>query len=182
MKSYLGTVTAGDISRRGKHLRYLTPRGILSWEAWASDTPNRLLTKSLLQLVRRVTIECRPGNLLVNCRQLWVANENYYRVYASIQSCRQCRPSWTIRWFFVSKYASSQSIGDVIRMSRLPPYRVLRTKMSVSVVNDVHTGKVPSYLSRERLQTVQVIFVSKEHYRWGGNPSRVISVRVSSQR
>ena len=60
MKSYLGTVTAGDSSQRGKHLRYLTPRGILSWEAWASDAPNRLLTKSLLQLVRRVTIECHP--------------------------------------------------------------------------------------------------------------------------
>lgn len=170
MKSYLGTVIAGDSSQRGKHFRYLTPRGILSWEAWASDTTNRLLTKSLLQLVRRVTMECHPGNLLVNCRQRWVANENCHRVHAHIQPCRQCRPPWTIRWFFVSKYASSQSSGVVIRMSRLPPYRVLCTKMSVNVVNDVHTGKVPGYLSRERFQTVQVVFVSKDCYRWGGIP------------
>ena len=171
MKSYLGTVTAGDSSQRGKHLRYLTPRGILSWEAWASDAPNRLLTKSLLQLVRRVTIECHPGNLLVNCRQRWVTNENYHRVHARIQPCRQCRHPWTIRWFFVSKYASSQSSGVVIRMSRLPPYRVLCTKMSVNVVNDVHTEKVPGYLSRERFQTVQVVFVSK----------RLLSMRRESQ-
>lgn len=50
-------------------------------------------------------------------------------------------------------------------MSRLPPYRVLRTKMSASVVNDVHTGKVPGYLSREMFQTVQAVFVSKDCYR-----------------
>lgn len=33
-------------------------------------------------------MECHPGNLLVNCIQRWIANENYYRVHARIQPCR----------------------------------------------------------------------------------------------